>query len=398
MTTMGQCFSDEDLMQVRKDTPGVDGRIHLDNCGSALMAQPVIDEIKSAFEREIAVGGYVAQEQQTDKLSEGYEVLSRLLGGSADDYAFVGSAVDGWTKAFYSLPLQPGDNIVTAYNEYCSNYVAYLQVAKLHDVEIRVAKPAEGGGIDLGHLADLIDARTRLISISQMPSSSGEINQVKDVGQIANEKGILYQLDACQSAGHIPVSADDIGCDIMTGTARKFLRGPRGIGFLYVNEKARSQMEPVVLTNQSAVWSGADEYTLRQDTKVFEAWERSVINQLGFASAIKYLLELGVEKATNQIAFNASYLREKLPTVKGIKVECPPNATSAIITFNKEGFLPSDIKPAMENQNIGVQIASVVHTRLDMEARGIESAVRISPHYYTSQRDMDDFLNALEAL
>lgn len=398
MTTIGERFSDQDLTKARQDTPGVDGRIHLDNCGSALMAQPVIDEIKAAFEREIAVGGYVAQEQQADKLSESYVLLARLLGGSADDYAFVGSAVDGWTKAFYSLPLQPGDNIVTAYNEYCSNYVAYLQVAKLYDVEIRVARPAQGGGIDLDHLADLIDARTRLISISHMPSSSGEINQVKDVGRIAGDKGILYQLDACQSAGHVPVSAEDIGCDIMTGTARKFLRGPRGIGFLYVNEKARSQMEPVVLTNQSAVWSGTDEYTLRQDTKVFEAWERSVVNQLGFASAINYLLELGVEKATNQIAYNASYLREKLPTIRGVQIECPPNATSAIITFNKEGYLPSDIKPVMENQNIGVQIASVVHTRLDMEARGIESAVRISPHYYTSQQDMDGFLNALEAL
>ncbi|MBO6503946.1 MAG: aminotransferase class V-fold PLP-dependent enzyme [Kordiimonadaceae bacterium] len=398
MTTIGSSFSDKDLSRVREQTPGVSGRIHLDNCGSALMAQPVIDEISAVFQREIAVGGYVAQEQQADKLSSSYNLLAELFDGHADDFAFVGSAVDGWTKAFYSVPFEPGDNIVTAYNEYCSNYVAYLQVAKLRGVEIRVARQADAGGIDLNHLNELVDSRTRLISISHMPSSSGEINQVQDVGLIAREKGVLYQLDACQSAGHIPVSIADIGCDIMTGTSRKFLRGPRGIGFLYVNEKARSLMEPVVLTNQSAEWSAQDAYSLRQDTKVFEAWERSVTNQLGFAVAIQYLLDLGVEKATNQIANNATYLRKQLPNVKGVRVECPPNAVSAIITLNKDGLTPSDIKSRLEKQAIGVQVASVVHTRLDLEARGIESAVRVSPHYYTSQSDMDGFLNALEAL
>lgn len=398
MTKIDPSFSDQDLNDVRHDTPGVKGRIHLDNCGSALMAQAVIDEIRAAIDREIAVGGYVAQEQQADKLSDSYKLLSDLFGGKDDDYAFVGSAVDGWTKAFYSIPFQAGDNIVTAYNEYCSNYVAYLQVAKLRRIEIRVARQADEGSIDLGHLVDLMDERTRLVSISHMPSSSGEINQVHEVGQIAKDRGVLFQLDACQSAGHIPVSVTDIGCDIMTGTSRKFLRGPRGIGFLYVNEKARSVMEPVVLTNQSAEWSRADEYTLRQDTKVFEAWERSVVNQLGFASAIQYLLDLGVDKATGQIAANAAYLREKLPTIKGVTVECPAGATSAIITLNKEGLTPSHIKSRLEAQSIGVQIASVVHTRLDLEPRGIESAVRVSPHYYTSQSDMDGFLNALEAL
>ena len=398
MTTIGSSFSDQDLVQARRDTPGVNGRIHLDNCGSALMAQPVIDEMTVAFEREIAVGGYVAQEQQADKLSKGYVLLSELFGGGADDYAFVGSAVDGWTKAFYSIPFQPGDNIVTAYNEYCSNYVAYLQVAKLRGVEIKVARQAQDGGIDLDHLGDLIDDGTRLISISHMPSSSGEINQVRDVGKIAKDRNVLYQLDACQSAGHIPVSVAEIGCDIMTGTSRKFLRGPRGIGFLYVNEQARAQMEPVVLTNQSAEWSGADKYTLRDDTKVFEAWERSVINQLGFAAAIQYLLDLGVDKATGQIAANASYLRKRLPAIKGVTVECPTGAVSAIITLNKAGLTPAQIKARLEEQSIGVQIASVVHTRLDLEARGIESAVRVSPHYYTSKADMDGFLDALEAL
>ncbi len=398
MTALTTGLSQQEHDRLREDTPQANARIHLDNCGSSLMPRPVVSRIKQAFERDIAVGGYVAQEQQAEDLEQAYGSLTRLFGGSVSDYAFVGSAVDGWTKAFYSLPLTAGSNLVTAFNEYCSNFVAYLQVAKTRGVEIRVARQASGGGIDLDHLRSLIDDKTALISISHMPSSSGEINQVAEVGAIAREFNVIYQLDACQSAGHVPVNVEAIGCHIMTGTARKFLRGPRGIGFLYVNEEARNRMEPVVLTNQSAAWTSRDAYTLRDDTRVFEAWERSIVNQLGFGAAIDYLLDLGVEKAAAGIASNAKYLREGLAQVSGVKVECPPSATSAIITFNKNGLAPTDIKARLEAQNIAVQVASVAHTRLDLEDRGVESAVRVSPHYYNNQGDFDGFLTALDAL
>ena len=398
MTMSAVGLPPETLSRVREETPGTRGRIHLDNSGSALLADPVIGVMQEAFQRDVAVGGYVAQAQQADRLEAGYASLSRLLGGKISDYAFVGSAVDGWTKAFYSLPLQPGDNIVTAYNEYCSNYIAYLQLSKLRGIEIRVARQAHDGGVDLGHLESLIDRRTALISLSHMPSSSGEINPVAAVGAIARSAGVLFQLDACQSVGHVPVDVDAIGCDILTGTSRKFLRGPRGIGFLYINEKARAVMEPVVLTNQSAVWSSVDDYSLRSDARVFEAWERSVVNQLGLASAIDYLLDLGVAEATGQIAKNAAYLRARLPDIRGVTVECPPNATSAIITLNVKGHQPEQVKATLEQQDIAVQTASVVHTRLDMEERGIDAAVRVSPHYYTSHSEMDDLLTALEGL
>ncbi len=398
MTADSTGFDQNQLREVRCQTPGLVGRVHLDNCGSALMPQPVVDALKQALDREVAVGGYVAQEQQAGALEGSYQSLVRLFGGDAGDFAFVGSAVDGWTKAFYSLPMAAGGNIVTAYNEYCSNYVAYLQIAKRHGVEIRVAQQAETGGIDLDHLSSLIDDKTQVISISHMPSSSGEINQVAEVGRIAKTAGVLYVLDACQSAGHVPVSVADIGCDVMTGTSRKFLRGPRGIGFLYVNEHARSVMDPIVLTNQSAEWTRKDAYTLRKDARVFEAWERSVVNQLGFTAAVDYLLDIGVDAATNQIARNALYLRKKLADCATVKMACPPSATSAIITFNLEGKTPVDVKARLAEQGIAVQIASVVHTRLDLERRGIDSAVRVSPHYYTSQSDMDRFIEAIQAL
>ena len=398
MTSFTVNFTDEDIDALRNDTPGLPGRIHLDNCGSALVPRAVVEAQLTHLHLETRVGGYVAQEQQSEQLAAVYSSFARLLGGKAEDFAVVGSAVDGWTKAFYSVPLQAGDNIVTAYNEYCSNYVAYLQRAKRDGIEIRVARPNAEGKLDIDHLESLVDKRTRLISITHVPSSSGQIAPAEKVGEIAKAHDVLYLLDACQSVGQIDVNFERIGCDMATGTGRKFLRGPRGIGFLYINEKSRTQIDPVVLTNQAATWTHDNDYALRQDAGMFEAWERSCVNQLGFGAAVDYLLELGVERTTARIAELAAYLRAGIASIKGITPTCQQDATAAIVTFNKEAWSAQDIKVAMEKRAVATQVASVVHTRLDLGARGVDTTARVSPHYYNTVDELDRFLNLLEGL
>jgi cysteine desulfurase / selenocysteine lyase len=398
MTALETNFTAEDISKVRAETPGLPGRIHLDNCGSSLVPRAVVDAQMAHLSLEVEVGGYVAQEQQSVPLAKVYDGLARLLGGKPTDFALVGSAVDGWTKAFYSVPLKAGDNIVTAYNEYCSNYVAYLQRAKRDGIEIRVARPDEDGKLDLDHLEGLIDKRTRLISLTHVPSSSGQIAPAEDVGKIAQAHNILYLLDACQSVGQMSVNFEDIGCDMATGTGRKFLRGPRGIGFLYINEKARRQIDLVVLTNQAATWTTDNSYQLRSDAGVFEAWERSCINQLGFGAAIDYLLGLGIAKTAMRTLSLTAHLRTGLANIPGVIPTCQKDATAAIVTFNKQGWTAAAIKAAMEEQGIATQVASVVHTRLDLGARGIDTTARISPHYYNTVEELDRFLNVLESL
>jgi len=391
-------FTKEEVEQLRNDTPGLPGRIHLDNCGSALVPRAVVEAQLAHLHLETRVGGYVAQEQQSEQLASVYGSFSGLLGGKPEDYAMVGSAVDGWTKAFYSLPMGPGDNIVTAYNEYCSNYVAYLQRAKRDGIEIRVARPDTEGKLDTDHLESLIDTRTRLISITHVSSSSGQIAPAEKVGDIARAHGLLYLLDACQSVGQLDVNFERIGCHMATGTGRKFLRGPRGIGFLYMNETARAQIDPVVLTNQAATWTSNDGYDLRQDAAVFEAWERSCVNQLGFGAAVDYLRELGVQRTVARITELTAHLRAGLASIKGITPTCQDDATAAIVTFNKKGWTAQDVKAEMEKHAVATQVASVVHTRLDLGARGIETTARVSPHYYNTLEEINCFLNLIEGL
>lgn len=391
-------FAENDLERVRTETPGLGQYVHLDNCGSAIMPEAVVTAMKAYFEQEIQLGGYVAQEQQSEKLQDVYRSLTGLFGGSVSDYALQGGAVDAWSKAFYSVPMRAGDNIVTMYNDYCSNYVACLQRAKRESVEIRVARAKEDGGLDLDHLESLIDSRTRLVSITHVPSSSGQIADVQAIGRILKQHDALYFLDACQSVGQLPVNFEDIGCDVATATSRKFLRGPRGVGFLYINEQTRQAIDPIMLTNQSASWVADNEYDLREDATVFEMWERSCMLQIGFGAALDYFLKLGPEKATARTQELASQLRNALYNIRGVIPACQPEASAAIITFNKEGRAPGQVKSMLAEQGISVQVASVYHTRLDMGARGIDAAVRVSPHYYNTHEEFARFLEVLESL
>lgn len=398
MTDFSSHFSSLELEKMREMTPGAEKRLHLDNCGASLMPEPVINAIRSHLDEEVRMGGYVAQEQQSSAIERVYNSLSRLVGGSEQDFAITGSAVDAWTKAFYSVPMVAGDNIITAYNEYCSNYVAYLHRAQQRGIEVRVAYPGSDGQLDLAQLESLVDDRTKLISVTHVPSSSGQILPVEEIGKIAKTKDKLYLVDICQSVGQLPVNVETIGCDMATGTARKFLRGPRGMGFLYMNEKARGRIEPVVATNKSAAWVGDQEIEFRTDTALFEAWERNIGNQLAFGAAVDYLLELGLERATSEIQSRAAYLRSGLSNINKVIPTCQPDATAAIITFNKEGYDAADVKAKFHAEGVGVQVSTIEHTRLDLGARGINTTIRVSPHYYNSKDELDRFLNMIEAL
>jgi len=398
MTPDSALITDLDLERLRAETPGVHGRLHLDNCGASLMPTPVVEAMKAHLQREVELGGYVAQEQQSEAHAAVYRSLAKLTGGTPEDYALTGSAVEAWNKAFYSVPFEAGDNLITAFNEYCSNFVAILHRAKTAGVEVRVARAGADGTLDLDHLESLIDSRTKLIAISEVPSSSGQVNPVKAVGDIARAHDVLYLLDACQAVGQMAVKVEEVGCDMLTATSRKFLRGPRGVGFLYAGARARGRLKPVMLTNQAAAWVAADHYELRHDTRVFEAWERSMVNELGFGAALDYLLGLGPDRAFARTQKMAAYLRAGLARLKGVTMTCPADAHAAIITFNKEGFDAAEVKTWMNAMGVGVQIASVVHTRLDLEPRGIDSAARVSPHYYNTVQELDRFLELVDAL
>ena len=233
-----------DLMAVRADTPNCEKLLHFNNAGASLVPRPVCDAVAGHLDLEQRIGGYEAEAAASATLEDFYDAIAQMLGCHRDEISYVENATRAWDMAFYSLPLKAGDQILTHSSEYASNYLAYLQQAERRGLNIDVVPSDRFGQIDVAALESMINDRTRLISLNYIPTQSGLVNPAEKVGEVANRHGILYLLDACQAVGQMPVDVNRIKCDILTATGRKFLRGPRGTGFLYVRRSILDQLDP----------------------------------------------------------------------------------------------------------------------------------------------------------
>jgi selenocysteine lyase/cysteine desulfurase len=387
-----------DLQRARQETPGVEHVLHFNNAGSALPPQAVLDATIAHLQLEARIGGYEAAEQANDAIEHTYDAIAQLLGCACSEIALVESATRAWDMAFYSIHFEPGDRILTAMAEYASNYIAYLQIAQKTGVIIETIPNDEHGQTSSEALRQMIDERVKLIAITHVPTSGGLVNPAAEIGKIAREYGILYLLDACQSVGQMPVNVETIGCDLLSATGRKYLRGPRGTGFLYVRSSVLDRLEPPVLDLHSAEWIAPDRYEMRPDARRFESWESSPATRIGLGVAIDYALQWELDKTWRRVRDLAYALRTGLSPIPGTIVHDRGITQCGIVTFTVEGKDPAEIKRVLASQQINITVAERSSTLLDLSARNLTSMVRASVHYYNSEEEVEHFLQAIEAL
>jgi cysteine desulfurase/selenocysteine lyase len=386
------------LKRARQDTPGCNQVLHFNNAGASLMPEPVIEAMLDHLELEARIGGYEAAAEEAARLDNFYDAAARLLNCGRDEVAFVENATRAWDMAFYSIPFQPGDRILTAQAEYASNYIAYLQVARKTGAQIEVIPNDEHGQICIEQLKNMLDDRVKLIAITHVPTNGGLINPAKEIGQIARQAGILYLLDACQSVGQMHIDVQQIGCDFLSATGRKFLRGPRGTGFLYVRREVCQQLEPPLLDLHAATWTSADEYVIRPDARRFENWEMNLAGKLGLTAAIEYALGWGLETIAARIQLLASQLRDGLKRVAGATVLDLGMHHCGIVSFCLAGVSPLVVKQRLARQQINISVSPRQYTLLDMQERQLEHLVRASVHYYNTEQEVERFLHVLQAI
>jgi len=386
------------VLRARQDTPGCEKVLHFNNAGASLMPRQVLEATSGHLRLEAESGGYEAAELSQAAVEHVYEAASSLVGCRREEIAVVENATRAWDMAFYAIPFKRGERILTSMAEYGSNYIAFLQVARRTGAVIEVIPNDERGQVSTRALERMIDKRVKLIAVTHVPTNGGLVNPAAEIGRIAGEAGVLYLLDACQSVGQMPVNVQVIGCDMLSATGRKYLRGPRGTGFLYVRGDILDQLEPPFLDLHAARWITKDRYEVRADARRFESWESYVAGRIGLGVAIDYALSLGLENIWARISALADSLRQRLNSIPSVKLHDLGVQKCGIVTFTLEGQDPQETRRRLAAQKINVSVSSAASTRLDMDERGLESVVRASLHYYNTEEEIERFCESVPRL
>lgn len=385
-----------DVDAVRAATPGCEVVAHLNNAGSSLPPAIVVDRVVEYLRREAMIGGYEIADECLEELDSVYSTACSLFGGRPENWAFVESATRAWNAAFTSLRFQTGDRILTTRAEYPSNMGGLLRASELQGAEIVIVPDDEHGQVDVAALESLLDDRTRLVSLMHVPTQGGLVNPVAAVGRLLRDTPILYQLDACQSVGQLPVDVDEIGCDILSLTGRKFLRGPRGTGMVWASDPALDQMgNPAGIDSWGSSWEAPMTITPLPTARRFEPYEVFYAGKVGLAAAMRYAAEIGVAAIADRNALLAARLRDSLGELTGVTVRDQGVELAAIVTFTVAGHEPADIQAILRERRINVSTTSQMSARLDFPNRGLDHVVRASVHYFNTTDEVDSLVDTI---
>jgi len=388
-----------DIEKIRAETPGIDFSTHLLACGSSLMPQRVVDVILEHTQLEALMGGYEAEAKKIDDLNKIYDVVAEHIGANSNEIALMENSTVAWSHAFYALPLKSGSRILTSEAEYAANYVAFLQRAKRDNLTIDIIPSDQNGTLDTNALEAMVDERVGLIAISWIPTNGGLVNPAEDVGKVAKKYNIPYLLDACQAAGQMQIDVNKIQCDFLSATGRKFLRGPRGTGFLYINEKWLGTIEPVMIDHFGAPWVKKNVYELREDARRFETWENSYALRAGLGEAIKYAEEIGIDLIHERVQLLAKFNRDLLSDIKNIQLRDIGSEQCGIISFSiDEKNDPKEIVDQMSEAGFAIGLVDPESTLIDSERRNLPTLLRMAPHYYNTEDEIEKAVKQVSLL
>lgn len=391
-------LTDQDIQRFRLETRGTQHVIHFNNAGSSLPPDVVRQAVNDYNNEEMTMGGYETNEKYLPQLEATYDSIANLLNANREEIALVENATVAWNAAFQAIDWKNGDVIIATRADYSSNYLAYLHLKRKFDLEIKVIPTLASGDLDLHAFENMIDSKVKLVSVTHMPTNGGLTVDAEAVGAITKQHGVLYLLDACQSAGQYPIDVEKIGCDMLSATGRKYLRAPRGTGFLYVRRSVLPQLTPYCIDLHAAEWTGVDSYQIRTDARKFEGWEASRANTMGLKAAIDYALAIGVENIWQRVQYLSTILRKELERLEHITVHDIGNTKSGLVSFTVSGKSAQEVKTYLHERNINVSWNGTSNTYLDMTSRDLKEVVRASVHYYNTEAEISDLIAVLKKI
>ena len=384
-----------DISQVRADTAGCESVVHFNNAGSSLPPRQVVDAVVEYLRLEEAMGGYEAHDHAAAQLDRVYGAAAELLNCRPGEIAFTANASDSWWRAFSSVALEPGDRVLLGHSEFQTNAFALMQAAA-RGVELSVVPNDSSGDIDLHGFAELLDERVKLVSLTHISMANGAVQPAAEVGALARSVGAIFLLDSCQAAGQLPLDVEELGCDFLAFTGRKFMRGPRGTGILYARESVmpRLGVTPFV-DGRSAEWTGDFTYEYQPGAQRFEFGEQNFAGKAGLAVAIDYALELGIDAIQHRITDLASELRTALAELEDVVIHDEGTQHSGIVTFTVGGAACADVKAHLSSNRINVSAPGRRNAQLDLGTRGLDAVIRAGVHYFNTSDEIAQLVSAV---
>lgn len=391
-------ITEQELLQFRKETKGTAQKIHFNNAGTSLPPDVVVSTVVDYLQEEAVSGGYETEAKYQQQLDNTYPLIARLINASPDEIAIVENASQAWGLAFNGIGFKKDDVIITSEMEYVTNLLGFLHVQKTHGVSIRVIPNDADGNFSLPELEAAITPQTRLIAITHIASAAGGMTPIAEIGNIARKHRILYLVDACQTGGHVPIDVEAIGCDILCVTGRKYLRAPRGTGFLYVRKQVQKDLSIFFMDGHTAEFNGENDYIIRDDGRRFELYEKNRALTLGLAKAIEYALNIGVDRIWQRIQLLAGSLRQQLRSMEFITVHDIGQRQCGIVTFSVNGLDSRQVKNKLAQKDINVSVGSAGSTLLYMNKNHLSSIIRASVHYYNTEEEIKALCDALTVI
>jgi selenocysteine lyase/cysteine desulfurase len=391
-------FSEREIQKFRNETRGTSEWAHFNNAGASLPPDEVVETVIHYLSEEASQGGYEMEYKYKDQLENVYGLIARLIHAETDEVAIVENASMAWGLAFNGIEFKKGDVIITSEMEYVTNLLGFLNAEQTHGIQILVIPNDEHGNFSLQALEEAISPQTRLIAITHIASTAGVVVPVAEIGKIARKHNILYLVDACQTIGQIPVNVKEIGCDILSTTGRKYLRAPRGTGFLYVRKEIQDSLKILFMDGHTAQLVNENAFKIRNDARRFELFEKNRALTLGLGKAIEYALNIGIGRIWQRIQFLAGEMRRQLGNIDGVNVHDHGEQKCGIVTFSVNGIGSSHIKAELAEKKINVSVGLAKSTLIYMNRHSLTTVVRASVHYYNSEEEITRICSALVSI
>jgi selenocysteine lyase/cysteine desulfurase len=222
---------------------------------------------------------------------------------------------------------------------------------------------------------------------------------VRAIGSVCRDAGVLYLVDACQSIGQLPLDVAELGCDFLSASARKYLRGPRGAGFLYVSDRVLDRgLEPLFIDMRGADWIGEDRYRAVADAKRFENWEFAWALVLATGEAARYAMAVGMDAISQRVIGLGQRVRDQLGRIDQVRVLDRGSELCGIVSAAIDGCDPGELVTALRARGINTSAQRREYALLDYDDKRVTASLRISPHYYNTEQEIDQALSAIREL